>query len=126
MMQTSEISSHELLHIEPKLDSRTKARETAQQFEQIFVQMMLAGMRKTSELAGGDGLFGDGPGNDTYTQWFDNSMAEYLSNNGHLGIADTLMREFERWHQIPPEPTEDAPPDREDGAVPKERVDVAA
>ena len=126
MMQTSEISSHELLHIEPKLDSRTKARETAQQFEQIFVQMMLAGMRKTSELAGGEGLFGDGPGNDTYTQWFDNSLAEYLSNNGHLGIADTLMREFERWHQIPPEPTEDATPDREDGAVPKERVDVAA
>ena len=55
MMQTSEISSHELLHIEPKLDSRAKARETAQQFEQIFVQMMLAGMRKTSELAGGEG-----------------------------------------------------------------------
>ena len=126
LMQVPGTAEGGMLPIEPEQDPRAEALETAQQFEQIFVQQMLAGMRKTSELAGGEGLFGDGPGNDTYTQWFDNSMAEYLSNNGHLGIADTLMREFERSHQIPPEPTEDAPPDREDGAVPKERVDVAA
>ena len=126
MMQTSEISSHELLRIEPQTDTRVEALQTAQQFEQIFVQMMLAGLRKTSEMAGDEGLFGDGPGNDTYTQWFDNHLAEYLSNNGHLGIADTLMKEFDRWHQIPPEQPEDTLPDHEDGAVPKERVDVAA
>ena len=126
MMQTSEISSHELLRIEREPDSRVEALHTAQQFEQIFVQMMLAGLRKTSEMAGGEGLFGDGPGNDTYTQWFDNNLAEYLSNNGDLGIADTLMKEFERWNQIPPEQTEGAPADHEDGAVPTERVDVEA
>ena len=126
MMQPSGISSHELLRFEPQPDARVEALQTAHQFEQIFVQMMLAGMRKTSEMAGGEGLFGDGPGNDTYTQWFDNHLAEYLSDNGHLGIADTLMKEFERWNQIPPEPTEGAPADHQDDAVPKEGVDVAA
>ena len=75
---------------------------------------------------GGEGMFGDGPGSDTYTQWFDNNLAEYLSDNGQFGIADTLMKEFERWNQIPAEQTEGAPADHGDGAVPKGRVDVAA
>ncbi len=126
MTQVSGTTSHEALRIDPKPDARVKALKTANQFEQIFVQMMLQGMRKTSEMAGGEGLFGDGPGNDTYTQWFDNHLAEHLSKNGGLGIADTLMKEFGRWNQIPPEQAEGALSDREDGAVPEERIDVAA
>ncbi len=126
MIQTSTIAIHEFLRIEPKRDYRAEALHTAKQFEQIFVQMMLKGLRKTSEMAGGEGMFGDGPGSDTYTQWFDNNLAEYLSDNGQFGIADALMKEFERWNQIPAEQTEGAPADHGDGAVPKGRVDVAA
>ena len=28
---------------------------------------------------------------------------EHLSRHGNMGIAETLMKEFERWNQIPPE-----------------------
>ncbi|MDX1450720.1 MAG: rod-binding protein, partial [Acidimicrobiia bacterium] len=77
------------------------ALETARQFEQIFVQEMLAGMRETAKMDGGEGsLFGDGPGSDTYTQWFDNHLSDHLVKNGGLGIADLLMKEFERWDGI--------------------------
>ena len=80
---------------------RAEALDTSRQFEQIFIQQMLEGMRKSADIAGGEGLFGDGPGNDTYTQWFDNHLSEHLARSGDLGIAETLMAEFERWHQIP-------------------------
>ena len=97
-----------MLPIIPESDSRTEALDTAQQFEQIFVQQMLAGMRKTAQMTGEDeGLFGGGPGSDTYAQWFDSHLADHLRRNGGLGITDTLMREFERWGQIPPAQTDD-------------------
>ena len=80
---------------------RAQALDTARQFEQIFIQQMLEGMRESANIAGGEGLFGDGPGNDTYTQWFDNHLSDHLARNGDLGIADTLMSEFQRWNQIP-------------------------
>jgi Rod binding domain-containing protein len=88
--------------MDPGKSLRAEALDTARQFEQIFIQQMLEGMRKSANIAGGDGLFGGGPGNDTYSQWFDNHLAEHLSRHGKMGIAETLMKEFERWHQIPP------------------------
>ncbi len=102
-MNASAISAKTQLAIDPGKSLRAEALDTARQFEQIFIQQMLEGMRKSANIAGGDGLFGDGPGNDTYTQWFDNHLSEHLSRHGNMGIAETLMKEFERWHQIPPE-----------------------
>ncbi len=125
-MKIPDIASAASFRIDPEPDLRAEALKTAHQFEQIFVQQMLAGLRKTAEMAGGEGLFGDGPGNDTYTQWFDNHLAEYLSKNGNLGIADTLMKEFERWNQIPPEPTDDSAANHTAGTRPEGKIDVAA
>ena len=95
------IATRDFLQLEPGKDARAEALGTAQQFEQIFVQQMLAGMRKTAQMAGDEGLFGGGPGGDTYTQWFDNHLSEHLTRNGGLGIADKLMGDLERWGQIP-------------------------
>lgn len=101
MIPLTAITDKGFAQLEPGKDPRLEALETAQQFEQIFVQQMLAGMRKTAEMAGEDKLFGQGPGGDTYTQWFDNHLSAHLTNNGGLGIAETLMQDFERWGQIP-------------------------
>lgn len=89
---------------------RAEAWKTAVQFEKVFVQEMLSGLRKTAELGGEDGgpfasgLFGSGPGSETYTEWFDDSLAEQVVKTGRLGIADQIMEEFERWKQVPPAP----------------------
>ncbi len=124
-MRIPNIASAAPFLIDPEPDLRAEALKTAYQFEQIFVQQMLEGMRKTAQMAGGEGLFGDGPGNDTYSQWFDNHMAEYLSKNGNLGIADTLMKEFVRWNQIPPEPTDDSDANQTAGTRLEGKIDVA-
>ncbi len=85
----------------PEDSSRAEAADVASQFETIFLKQMVSGMRKTTSLVGGDGMFGSGPGSDTYTQWFDNHISNHLTGTGGIGITEVLMREFERWNQIP-------------------------
>lgn len=84
---------------------RAQALEVASQFEQLFVRSMVQDMRKTAEFGGdGEGMFGGGPGSDTYSDWFDQNLAEHISKSGQVGIKDTLMREFEATHQVPKAP----------------------
>jgi len=99
VLESSGIKMHS--ELEPKPDARGKAREIADQFETLFMQSMVEGMRKTADMGQGKGLFGEGPGSDTYTQWFDNLMSGHLAENGRIGLSDTLMAEFERIGQIP-------------------------
>lgn len=87
--------------LEPQVDLRKEARTVASQFEAIFVQSMVAGMRETADMGVGDGMFGKGPGADTYNHWFDSYMASFLAENGSIGLSDTLMAEFERLGQVP-------------------------
>ena len=87
--------------LEPIPDLRQEARTVANQFEAIFAQSMISGMRKTADMGDGEGMFGKEPGADTYAQWFDTHMSSFLSKNGQLGVADILMKEFERLGQVP-------------------------
>ena len=82
--------------------ARTKARATAQQFEDVLVQTLVGTLRKTTSIDGeGGGLFGTDTGADTYCDWFDEKVAHEISRTGKVGIADVLMREFERNGQVP-------------------------
>lgn len=81
------------------------ARDVAGKFEGVFVRTMVQSMRQSSQMGGeGGGLFGDGPGADTYADWFDDNIATQVSKGGRVGIADHLMHDLERWHQIPKQP----------------------
>jgi Rod binding domain-containing protein len=93
------------MHPKP-VDPRAHAVDVARQFEQVFVQMMVQNLRQSANVTGDDngGLFGSGPGSDTYTQWFDDKLGSAIAKDGHTGIADVLVKEFERWHQIPKAP----------------------
>lgn len=86
---------------EPGTDPRAAARQVACQFEQLLVRTLVGGLRETAKVGGEGSMFGDGPGADTYADWFDQNLAEQLSRSGHVGVADVLMREFERWRQLP-------------------------
>lgn len=79
---------------------RQEAVEVANQFEQIFIAQMIQGMRKTQLHPEGDGLFGTGPGSDTYAQWFDQHMSVHISKHGRLGIANTIINQLEQLGQI--------------------------
>ena len=88
------------------VDAATKARQRAEsvahQFEDVLVRSLVSAMRQTATIDGeGGGMFGGEPGADTYADWFDEHVASELGRSGRIGVADVLMREFERWKQIP-------------------------
>jgi len=91
--------------VDPVTRTRAAAQDVALKFEALFTRTMVQGLRQGTKIGGeGGGLFGDGPGADTYADWFDDHLSASLGKDGHLGVAHVLMREFERWHQIPPAP----------------------
>jgi Rod binding domain-containing protein len=90
---------------DPAAAARDKAQRTARQFEELFVRSMVSTMRQTAGTGDeGGGLFGSGPGSDTYTDWFDQHLANHMTASCRIGIADAIMREFERNHEIPGPP----------------------
>jgi flagellar protein FlgJ len=68
-------------------------QEAAQQFEAIFMKMLLASMRKAQEV-----LESDSPFNSQSTKFYrdmhDQQMAVELSSNGSLGLTDLIVRQL--------------------------------
>jgi flagellar protein FlgJ len=67
--------------------------EAAQQFEAIFMKMLLSSMRKAQEV-----LESDSPLNSESTKFYrdmhDQQMAVELSSNGSLGLTDLIVRQL--------------------------------
>jgi flagellar protein FlgJ len=106
-MQAAAIERMRMHPVPPEAAARAEALQVARQFEAVFVRSMIGNLRQTAQVMGeGGGLFGSGPGADTYADWFDQNLAEHIGEHGNVGVADVLMREFERWKQIPPRPPE--------------------
>ena len=81
---------------------RAHAEQVAQQFETMFVRTLVSSLRQTGSVGGeGGGMFGSGPGADTYADWFDQNLAEKVGAAGHLGIKETLLADFERNGELP-------------------------
>ncbi len=99
-----EINSTQTLVNSSKLETaiakRNEAQDVASMFEQIFVKKMVENFRKSNVPGQEGGMFGDGPGADTYAQWFDDHMATHLSDNGDIGISSMLMKQFTKLGEI--------------------------
>lgn len=80
------------LRADARADAKSPAvlRKVASQFEAIFVQMMLKGMRE-AKLA--DGMF-DSNQQDHYLDMFDSQIALNLSQGRGIGLADLLVRQL--------------------------------
>lgn len=68
-------------------------KEAAQQFEAIFMKMLLSSMRKAQDV-----LESDSPFNSQSTKFYrdmhDQQMAVELSSNGSLGLTDLIVRQL--------------------------------
>jgi flagellar protein FlgJ len=96
------------LRRQARADSNAALRETAQQFESLFLQMVLKNMRQTSM---GDGLF-DSSESKTYRDLFDRQISLSLSKRGDLGLAEMMIKQLQQQNEVVKgreEPT-DAPP----------------
>jgi len=80
-------------------DSDGALRAVAEQFEALFMQMMLKSMRQASF---GDPLFGSNEG-DMYREMFDQQIALTLSRGRGLGLANVIERQLTPEGQKPVE-----------------------
>ncbi len=69
------------------------ARQTAIEFEAVFLSQMLAPM---FEGLGKDPLFGGGPGEDIYRSMLVEEYSNSIARTGGIGIADAVQREILR------------------------------
>jgi len=75
------------------ISKKAALQEAAQQFEAIFMQMLLKSMRKAQDV-----LESDSPYNSQSTKFYrdmhDQQMAVELSSNGTLGLTDLIVRQL--------------------------------
>jgi flagellar protein FlgJ len=72
-------------------DPHGAVKKAAQQFEALFMQMVLKSMREASPKSG---LF-DSPGQDMYTGMLDQQLASKVAHSG-TGLADVIARQLTR------------------------------
>lgn len=71
---------------------REALAKAAKAFEAIFMRQLLGSMRSASQ---GEGL-GDSSATDQFREMADARMAEGLSDQGNLGIANLLLSQLEK------------------------------
>jgi flagellar protein FlgJ len=70
-----------------------KLRETAQQFEAIFVEMLLKQMRSANDALGGEE---NSFARSTYQGWQDEQMASSIAKGGSFGLANILYSQLQQ------------------------------
>ncbi|PYF81641.1 MULTISPECIES: flagellar assembly peptidoglycan hydrolase FlgJ [Marinomonas] len=86
-------------------DLKTKAqkdpdgalKDVAQQFESIFINMLLKNMRSTNEAIG-SGLFASAQ-TKQYQEMMDSQMSQSLASSGGIGLSDALIRQYQTQQQ---------------------------
>ncbi|MFA5243496.1 MAG: flagellar assembly peptidoglycan hydrolase FlgJ [Sulfuricella sp.] len=85
------------LRLQVRTDPVAGARAAAQQFEALFMNMMLKSMR---EAIPEEGLF-DNSNTQLYTSMLDSQLAQSLSKGKGIGLADMLVRQMQMQGVIP-------------------------
>lgn len=70
-----------------------KAKDAAKAFETLFASMMLRSMR-SSVPEQENGLIPNSLGEKIYTEMLDEQYGTILSKNGHLGLADLILKQI--------------------------------
>lgn len=75
----------------PRNASLEKMRETAQDFEAVFLSQMMKPMFEGIQT---DGMFGGGQAEQMYRDLMVDEYGKSVSKAGGIGIADAVMREM--------------------------------
>jgi peptidoglycan hydrolase FlgJ len=79
---------------------RARLKKATQDFEAVFIGMMLKQMRKT--MAGDNPLFGKNSEAKHYQEMMDDAVAQQMSRTGQFGLGEMLYKKVER--TLPPDP----------------------
>ena len=67
-----------------------RLRETVQEFEGVFIGLLLKSMRGS---VGSGGLFKEGTDTQIYREMFDQEIGRSIARTGGLGLAELIMRD---------------------------------
>ena len=93
------------MRADSKVGDESVTKEAAQQFESIFINMMLKSMRQATERSG----LLDSQASKTYESMFDQQIAVELSKGGMFGVADVLNTQMQAQKMGQPERPEVKP-----------------
>ncbi len=99
----TELSELGDLRREARRDPNAALLKVAQQFESLFIKMMLKSMRQASF---GDPLF-DSSQSKMYRDMFDNQISMNMAEGKGIGLAESLVRQLQRHVPIGPEKTQE-------------------
>lgn len=74
-----------------------RLRETAQEFEAVFLAQVL---QTLTAGIGGPGALGDGD-NDAWSAMLQEEYGRLISRSGGIGVADALLREMLKMQEVP-------------------------
>jgi flagellar protein FlgJ len=88
------VDTSRTLNVEPRTSNTQNAadrlRETAQEFEGMFLGLLLKSMRGS---AGKGGLFKEGVDTEIYREMFDQEIGRSIARAGGLGLAQMIIRD---------------------------------
>jgi flagellar protein FlgJ len=90
----TDLSGLTRLRADARQNSPEALKAAAQQFEALFVQMMLKSMREAGNASGGDALFGSDQ-QELYQDMYDKQISLELAKGRGIGLADMLVRQLE-------------------------------
>ena len=106
----NDLSGLNALKLKSRENPQEAVREVAQQFESVFVTMMMKSMRDTLPK---DGMFASSQ-MDTYQEMMDQQLAHDLTRADGFGLAAVIERQLSAAHRYQPA---SAAADLADGAV---------
>ncbi len=89
----TDLSGLTRLRADARQNSPEALKAAAQQFEALFVQMMLKSMREAGDATGGDALFGSNQ-QQLYRDMYDKQVSLELAQGRGIGLADMLVRQL--------------------------------
>ena len=73
-----------------------RLRETAQEFETVFLAQLLGTLNRGL----GQALSGEGGDQDIYQDMFNQEVARLISRTGGIGVADAILREMLKMQEV--------------------------
>ncbi|WP_151702611.1 flagellar assembly peptidoglycan hydrolase FlgJ [Nitrincola alkalilacustris] len=99
---------NQLQSLKAKANSDEKAalKEAAQQFEQLFLSMMLKSMREANAAFGEDNIFNSSE-TELFQEMLDQQSTLSMAKSGGIGLADVLVRQLSQGLDIKPTQDDD-------------------
>jgi flagellar protein FlgJ len=80
--------------IAPNLDNAQSLQHAAEQFETLFLQLVLKNMRTASDAVSGDeGMFSSNE-QQLFRDMYDGQLAQQMAGQGQTGLAAQIIRQF--------------------------------